>query len=68
VADPVTRAPFDAGRRVGEAVCVRTRHYGVFLRPLGDTIVMMPPPTFSDAELERMVDAAYAAALDVLGG
>jgi adenosylmethionine-8-amino-7-oxononanoate aminotransferase len=29
----------------------------VFLRPLGDVLVLMPPLTLSEAELERLVTA-----------
>jgi adenosylmethionine-8-amino-7-oxononanoate aminotransferase len=39
------------------AVCRGARDRGVFLRPLGDVIVLMPPLTLSDAELDKLVDA-----------
>ena len=47
---------FVAERR-GVAVCLAAREHGVFLRPLGDIIVLMPPLTLSDAELDQLVDA-----------
>ena len=33
------------------------REKGVFLRPLGDVIILMPPLTMTDGELDRLVDA-----------
>ncbi|MGB0591386.1 MAG: adenosylmethionine--8-amino-7-oxononanoate transaminase [Myxococcota bacterium] len=49
--------PFDPAERRGMAVCRGARDRGVFLRPLGDVIVLMPPLTLSDAELDMLVDA-----------
>lgn len=60
VADPVTRQPFDPRFRVGAQVCQRIRDRGVILRPLGDTIVVMPPPAMGPAYLERIVAALRA--------
>ena len=60
VADPATRQPFDPRRRVGGQVCQRIRDRGVILRPLGDTIVLMPPPAMGRADLERIVSALRA--------
>jgi adenosylmethionine-8-amino-7-oxononanoate aminotransferase len=39
----------------------------VLLRPLGDVVVLMPPLTITEGEVERMV-AALAAALDEVTG
>ena len=39
------------------AVCRAARRHGVFLRPLGDTVVLMPPLTISDDELVHLMDA-----------
>jgi adenosylmethionine-8-amino-7-oxononanoate aminotransferase len=38
-------------------VCRRAREKGVFLRPLGDVIVLMPPLTISPPEIDLLVDA-----------
>ncbi|MBK8480945.1 MAG: adenosylmethionine--8-amino-7-oxononanoate transaminase [Proteobacteria bacterium] len=57
VADRATRHPFPAERRLGAAVCRAARARGVILRPLGDVIVIMPPLSITDDELETIVKA-----------
>ena len=57
VADQRTKMPFDSQRRVGAAVCMRLREHGVLLRPLGDVIVLMPPPAMGVEDLEAIVTA-----------
>ena len=36
--------------------CWKARRRGVIVRPLGDTLIMLPPLTISDAELEILVN------------
>lgn len=57
VADRTTRAPHPPGARTGMKVCRAARRHGVFLRPLGDTIVLMPPLSITDREVTMLVDA-----------
>ena len=57
VADRASRAPFPAAARTGAKVCRAARERGVFLRPLGDVIVLMPPLTVESAEITCLVDA-----------
>ena len=38
-------------------VCRGAHDVGVFLRPLGDTVVVMPPLSIELAEIDRIVDA-----------
>lgn len=57
VADRATRAPFPPSERRGMHVCMAARDAGVFLRPLGDTIVVMPPLSISESEVVTIVDA-----------
>ena len=60
--------PFDPAERRGMSVCRGARDRGVFLRPLGDVIVLMPPLTLSDAELDTLVDAvAYGIEVGLVG-
>ncbi len=62
------RAPsrrFDPKRRVGAEVCRRIRRHGVILRPLGDTIVVMPPLVMSTEQADRVVDAIEAEIADL---
>jgi len=57
VRDRATKAPYPAAERRGMRACRAARAHGVFLRPLGDVLVLMPPLTLSAAELERLVTA-----------
>jgi adenosylmethionine-8-amino-7-oxononanoate aminotransferase len=52
-----------AGERTGAAVCRAARARGVWLRPLGDTVVLMPPLTLGEAET-RLLVSALAEAID----
>jgi adenosylmethionine-8-amino-7-oxononanoate aminotransferase len=54
VADRETRRPYPAAERRGYLVCKRTTAHGVWLRPLGDVIVVMPPIAIADADLELL--------------
>jgi adenosylmethionine-8-amino-7-oxononanoate aminotransferase len=59
----------DAALRLGHRVVLEARRRGAIVRPLGETIVLMPPLAISAAELTRLVgivaeaiEAAVAAA------
>jgi adenosylmethionine-8-amino-7-oxononanoate aminotransferase len=51
------RTAFAAGLRTGHAVCERLRGRGVIVRPLGDTVVLMPAPAMPLECLRRLVAA-----------
>lgn len=57
VADKDTRAAYPSHLRIGQKVCLAAREKGVFLRPLGDVVVLMPALTIEPHELDRLVDA-----------
>ena len=57
VADRESRKPFAPAERRGYRVCRAARDKGVFLRPLGDVIVLMPPLTVTLEEIEQLVDS-----------
>src|SRR5262245_9230565 len=57
VADRNTKEPYPASERRGMRVCRAARTRGVFLRPLGDVIVLMPPLSITDQEITQLVDA-----------
>ncbi|MBE3069536.1 MAG: adenosylmethionine--8-amino-7-oxononanoate transaminase [Planctomycetes bacterium] len=57
VADRATRRPYPPAERRGAAVCAAARRQGVWIRPLGDVIVLMPPFCISDESLRRLVEA-----------
>src|SRR5690606_33738741 len=55
------------GERTGAAVCRAARRRGVWLRPLGDTVVLMPPLALGEAETDLLVSALTEAIDEVLG-
>jgi adenosylmethionine-8-amino-7-oxononanoate aminotransferase len=46
----------DPARRVGHRVTLEARRRGAIIRPLGDTIVLMPPLAISKGDLRRLVE------------
>ncbi len=44
------------GERTGFAVCQQARRNGVWVRPLGDTVILMPPLAINDEQLRELVD------------
>ncbi|MBN2624870.1 MAG: adenosylmethionine--8-amino-7-oxononanoate transaminase [Acidimicrobiales bacterium] len=63
----VELAPPADGLRWGRRVCAAAVRRGVLLRPLGDVVVLMPPLTVTDDEVERIVDTLAAAVVEVAG-
>ena len=68
VADRRTRERFPPGEKIGQRVVRKVRERGVILRPLGDVIVLMPPLSSSESEIEFLVRSAAWAIEAVLGG
>ncbi|HEY2999409.1 MAG TPA: adenosylmethionine--8-amino-7-oxononanoate transaminase [Acidimicrobiales bacterium] len=64
----VELAPPAAGLRWGRRVCAAAVRRGVLLRPLGDVVVLMPPLTVTDGEVERIVATLADAIAEVAGG
>jgi adenosylmethionine-8-amino-7-oxononanoate aminotransferase len=52
----VELAPPTEGLRWGRRVCAAAVERGVLLRPLGDVVVVMPPLTITQADIDRIVD------------
>jgi adenosylmethionine-8-amino-7-oxononanoate aminotransferase len=67
VRDPETREPFPAELRVGHQVTLEARRRGVITRPLGNTLVVLPPLTVSERELETLVGVLVESTREVLG-
>ena len=59
VKDKLTKESFPSKKRVGYRACLEMRKYGVILRPIGDVVVIMPPLSIKESELEKIMDAAY---------
>jgi adenosylmethionine---8-amino-7-oxononanoate aminotransferase len=54
------------GERTGFAVCQAARERGVWLRPLGDTVVLMPPLTLGDDETDLLANVLTEAVDEVV--
>ncbi len=46
----------DPALRLGHRVTLEARERGAIIRPLGDTIVLMPPLSISKGDLRRLVE------------
>ncbi len=57
VQDRDGKVPYPWEQQVGARVCQHARTEGVWLRPLGDVIVVMPPLAITCAELDRIMTA-----------
>jgi len=68
VKDRVTKTGFAPAERVGHRVCLEMRRQRVYIRPLGDVIVIVLPLTVRDDEIQRVADALSAALSEVFGG
>jgi adenosylmethionine-8-amino-7-oxononanoate aminotransferase len=68
VADRATKAMLPPGDRTAYHICLSLRDRGIFLRPLGDVIVLMPPLSSTEAELTLLAGAVQAAIVERFGG
>lgn len=57
VRDKASQTPFDWAERRGMRVCDEALRHGVWLRPLGNVVVIMPPLAITSRELERIIAA-----------
>jgi adenosylmethionine-8-amino-7-oxononanoate aminotransferase len=57
---------FPASRRTGLQVCLRARAHGLLLRPLGDSLLLVPPLCLDENELGELVHRTACAIADVL--
>jgi len=67
VRDKATKEPFDVDARVGFQVAYAARRRGVLIRPLGDIVVLVPPPAVSLDELETLMDVTAESITEVMG-
>jgi adenosylmethionine-8-amino-7-oxononanoate aminotransferase len=59
--------PFAYEQAIGARVCMDLRKRGVILRPLGNVLVLMPPLSITNEEIDRLVDATRASIVEVCG-
>jgi adenosylmethionine-8-amino-7-oxononanoate aminotransferase len=62
-----TGEPFAWEERIGVKVCLEARRHGLFLRPLGNVIVVFPPLAISIEELRLLMDGIEASIRTVTG-
>jgi adenosylmethionine-8-amino-7-oxononanoate aminotransferase len=67
VADRSTKATFPPGERIGHHICLSLRDRGIFLRPLGDIIVLMSPLSSTEDELRHLASVVSAGIVERLG-
>lgn len=67
VVDKDHKAFFEDSGTTGSAVCKAALEQGVWLRPLRDTIVIMPPLSISESEITKIVTVVEHAISGVLG-
>lgn len=60
VRDKATKGPYPAKDRIGHRVCMEARRGGLIIRPLGDTITIIPPLSITGAELEKIAEVVYS--------
>jgi adenosylmethionine-8-amino-7-oxononanoate aminotransferase len=63
--DKSADSAYPSSERIGSQVCREVLSHGVWLRPLGDVLYVMPPLAISLDELELLMDT-LAAAIDTV--
>lgn len=59
VEDKGSKRLYPYEKRVGHRVSMEARKHGVIIRPLGDVIVLMPPLSIQEDELDHLLEAVY---------
>ncbi len=67
VRNRATRERFEAADRIGHLVCTAMRKRGVILRPLGDTVVILPPLSVTRDEVDSLIEALALCIVEVTG-
>lgn len=57
--DKAAKQPYPWDQTTGAKVCMKAREYGVFIRPVGDVVVFMPPLCSTIDEINHMLDIVY---------
>lgn len=67
VQDKTTKNVYPWELKTGIRVCLEARKYGIFSRPLGNTVVVFPPLAISPEELKLLMDGVEASIKEVTG-
>jgi adenosylmethionine-8-amino-7-oxononanoate aminotransferase len=54
-----SREPFAAADTIGAKLCAKMRSRGAMMRPLGNVIVLMPPPAMDAALLDKLLKLVH---------
>src|SRR5690606_36880854 len=68
VLDRESKAEYPWHQQVGNRVCRRARDFGLLIRPLGDVLVVMPPLSITEAQLDRMMGVMLRCVREVTEG
>jgi len=67
VRERASRRPYAAAEKIGARVCREVRKRGIILRPLGNIVILMPPLSIAEDELDHLVESTAAAVAQVTG-
>ncbi len=67
VADRQSKEPPPWDKRQGQAVCDVAKRCGVWLRPLGNVLVVMPPLSISHDQIDQVTAAVVQGVREILG-
>ena len=65
VQDRDAKKAFDPSLLVGRHICENATKRGVWIRPLGDVLVLMPPLSINEVELDMLADVVIASIEEV---
>ncbi len=65
--DVAAKETFPPADKIGIRVCAEMRECGVLTRPIGNTIVLMPPYCISDEQLDRVLSVLAESIRKVVG-
>ena len=67
-ANSETRTPYQASERMGAQVCLEAKRRGVIIRPLGDVLVLMPPLSIHDDEIDHLISVVRESIVTTTSG
>ncbi len=67
VKDKKTKEMFELKEKICIKISAKARDYGIITRPLGNVLVIMPPLSVNEHEIEKICLAMYQAMTDTIG-
>jgi len=65
-AAPDGQAPWPVDARTGYRICLAARRHGLLIRPLGDSVLIVPPISITPSEITHLLSALHTAATETL--